>query len=108
MMSESLWNCYREEIDDVDNNASGDKSFKYKIKIIEKTEARPARPAQTDPDEDGSNPPQLDQQPIPPLNTEVTIPLKYLSSFWSFKEYNRLLQKKKKELITYNYGKFKT
>ena len=39
MISESLWNCYREEIDDVDNNASDDKSFKYKIKIIEKTRA---------------------------------------------------------------------
>ena len=96
MMSESLWNCFREEIDDVDNNASGDKSFKYKIKIIEKTRAWPARPAQTDPDEDGNKPPRVDQQPIPPLNTEVTIPLKYLSSFWSFKEYNRLLQKKKR------------
>ena len=50
MISESLWNCYREEIDDVDNNASDDKSFKYKTKIIEKTRAWPARPAQTDPD----------------------------------------------------------
>ena len=40
MASGSSWNCYRGEVNDVDN-ASDDKSFKYKTKIIGKTEARP-------------------------------------------------------------------
>ena len=40
MTSGSLWNYYRDKIDDVDNNDSDGKSSKYKTKIIEKTEAR--------------------------------------------------------------------
>ena len=36
MTSESLWNYYRDEIDDVDDNGSDGKSFKYKTKIVEK------------------------------------------------------------------------
>ena len=32
MASESLWNYYRDKIDDVDDNASDAKSFKYKTK----------------------------------------------------------------------------
>ena len=39
--SESLWNYNRDEIDDVDDNTSERKSFKYKTKIKGKTEARP-------------------------------------------------------------------
>ena len=31
--SGSLWNYYRDEVDDVDDNASGGKSFEYKTKI---------------------------------------------------------------------------
>ena len=57
MKSGSLWNYYRDKVHD---NASGGKWFKYKTKIIGKTETRPARP------------------PEQPLNTEVAIPLKYL------------------------------
>ena len=34
----SLWNCHRDEIDDVDDNASDSKSFKYKTKIVGKTQ----------------------------------------------------------------------
>ena len=65
MTSGSLWNYYRDKIfDDDDNNGSDGKSFKYTTKIMGKTEARPYQP------------------PIPPLNTEVTIPLKYLNNFW--------------------------
>ena len=45
-------------------------------------EARRTRPAPTDPGEDGNQPPRQTQPPILPLNTEVTIPLKYLSNFW--------------------------
>ena len=80
--SGSLWNYYRDEINDVDDNASHCKSFKYKIKIIEKKEARPARPALPAVNPDGSQPPQPPQPPVPPLNTEVTILLKDLSNFW--------------------------
>ena len=32
MMSGSLWNYYRDEIDDVNDNVSEDKSFKYNTK----------------------------------------------------------------------------
>ena len=38
--SGSLWNYYRDEIDDVDD-ASEDKPFKYKAKITGKTEVQP-------------------------------------------------------------------
>ena len=41
MTSGSLWYYYRDEINDVDDNAWDGKSFKYKTKIIGKTEARP-------------------------------------------------------------------
>ena len=37
MTSGSLWNYCRDKIDDVDDNVSGDKSFKHKIKILGKT-----------------------------------------------------------------------
>ena len=41
MTSGSLWNYYRDEIDDVYGNASDGKSFKYITKIVEKTLKRP-------------------------------------------------------------------
>ena len=40
MTSGSLWNHYRDEIDDVDDNASDGKLFEYKAKIG-KTPQRP-------------------------------------------------------------------
>ena len=40
MTSGSLWNYYRDEIDGVDDNASDDKSFKYKTKIVGKSPER--------------------------------------------------------------------
>ena len=49
MTSGGLWNYYRDEIDDADYNAADDKQFKYKTKIIEKTEERAARPVQPAP-----------------------------------------------------------
>ena len=79
MTSESLWNYYRDEIDDVDNNASDSKSFNYKTKIVGKTPRRLDRPPQPNPDQDGNQPPQ---PPVPALNAEVTIPFKYHSNFW--------------------------
>ena len=62
MTSGSLWNYYRDEIDDVDDNASNGKSLKYKTRIVGKT---PQRPAQPDKDQDGNQEPQ---PPVPALN----------------------------------------
>ena len=84
MTSENLLNYYRYEIDDADDNASDGNLFECKTKIIRKKEARPSRPALPPPNPDRSQRPQLPQPPqlpIPPLNTEVTIPFKYLSNF---------------------------
>ena len=81
MISGSLWNYYRDEINDTDDNARNGKSFEYK-KIVEKREARPDQQLQPGPDDDGSPSPQPNQPPTPPLNTEVVVSLKYLSNFW--------------------------
>ena len=43
MTSGSLWNYYRDEIDDVDDNILDGKSFKFKTKITGKTPERPER-----------------------------------------------------------------
>ena len=75
MSSGSLWNYYRDKIDDVDDNTSDGKSFKYKTKTIGKTPERPPQPG---------NPGDANQpaQPaVPTLNVKVTIPLKYLCNF---------------------------
>ena len=42
----SLWNYYRDKIDNVDDDTSDGKSFKYKTEIIGTAEARPDWPAQ--------------------------------------------------------------
>ena len=86
MISGNLWNYYKDQInnDNDDDNASDGKSLRYKTKIIAQKEARPARPAQPTENSNGSQPPQPVQLPILPLNTEVTIPLKYLSNSWRF------------------------
>ena len=65
----SFWNYYRDEIDDVDDNASDGKSFNYKTKIVRKT---PQRPAQSGNEGDAN---RALQPPIPALSIEVTIPL---------------------------------
>ena len=70
MISGSLWNYYRDKIDDVHNNASDGKSFIYKTKIVRNTPERPG------------NEGDINRQPVPTLNVEVTIPFKYLSNFW--------------------------
>ena len=79
----SLWNYYKDKINYFDKNDSDSKSFKYKTKIIGKTEARPVRPPQPDQDQNGNQPQQPEQPPILSLNTEVTVLHKYLSNFWS-------------------------
>ena len=73
MRSGSLWNYYRDEINDDENETNRfrnklnnnktirSKSFEYKTKLI------------------GSMP---DNNNI--INTEVVVPLKYLSNFWRF------------------------
>ena len=46
-------------------------------------------PPQPLPNPDGFQPPRPErppQSPLPALNAEVTIPLKYLSNFWKFLE----------------------
>ena len=78
MTSGSLWNYYRDKIDDVDDNASDGKSFKYKTKIVGKSSERLPQPG---------NPGDVNrpaQPAVPTLNVEVSIPLKYLSNFWKF------------------------
>ena len=75
MTSGSLWNYYRDEVENVNDNASDGKSCKCKTKIARKTKVRPAQSG------NGGDAKQTAQQPVPTLNVEVTIPLKYLSSF---------------------------
>ena len=72
MISGSVWNYYRNEIVNVNDNDSDDKSLKYKINIVGKTPARPG------------NEGYANQPAVPTLNFEVTIPLKYLSNVWIF------------------------
>ena len=44
MISGSLWNFYRDEIDDVDDITSDGKSLKNKTKIVGNTPNRPKQP----------------------------------------------------------------
>ena len=63
-----LWNYCKDKIDNINDNASDGKSFKYKTKIVERSE----------------NPGDASRPAVPTLNIEVTIPLKYLSKFCRF------------------------
>ena len=75
MTSGNLQNCYRDEIDYINDNASDGKPFKYKTKIVRKTPTRPG------------NEGDANRQVVLTLNVEVTIPLKYLSNFWRFLDF---------------------
>ena len=75
MTSGSLWNYYRGEIDDADDNASDDKSFKYKTKIVGKT------PGQSEWHGNEGDAVRPHRPAVSILNVEVTISLKYLSNF---------------------------
>ena len=68
--SRRLLGYYRDDIDDVDGNALNGKSFEYEAKIVRNAPERPGN-------EGDANP-----SPVPTLNVEVTIPLKYLDNFW--------------------------
>ena len=70
MTSGSSWNYYRDETDDVKDNASDGKSFEYMTKIVGNSPERPG------------NEGNANRLPFPTLNVEVTIPLRYLSNFW--------------------------
>ena len=59
--SGSLWNYYRDEIDDVNDNTSEGKSFIYKTKIVGKTPERSERPPQPPQNTDGTQPPRSEQ-----------------------------------------------
>ena len=72
MTLESLWNYYRDEIDNINDNASDGKLFKYKTKIVGKTSAW------------SGNEGDANQPAVSTLSAEVTITLKYLSNFWRF------------------------
>ena len=79
MTSGSLWNYYRNDIDSVDinDNVSVGKSFEYKTKITGKTLESPPQSGNS------GDANQLARPPVPNVNVEVTIPLKYLSNFWT-------------------------
>ena len=66
----SLWNYYRDKIDDVDDNALDGKSFIHIIKIIGNTPER------------ARNKGDAYQPPVPTWNVEATVPLKHLNNFW--------------------------
>ena len=70
MSSGSLWNYYRDEIDDVNVNIGEGNSFNRKTKTTGKIPAQP--------DADGGG----DWKNVPPLDIEVTIPFKNLSNIW--------------------------
>ena len=68
MTSESLWNYYRHEIDNIGDDASSSKSLKKKKKL---QRAQPPVPP--------AGRYQSTRHPVPLLNKKVTIPLKHLS-----------------------------
>ena len=65
----SLWDYYRDEIDDVDDKVSDGKSFEYKTEMVEKTPERPV------------NREDANQPPVPISHVEVALPIIYPSSF---------------------------
>ena len=79
LISGSLWNYYRNKIDNIHDNASDGKSFKYiqekKKKIERKTTEKPVWSGDTN---------KTPQPAVPTLNVELTISLRYLSNFWRF------------------------
>ena len=64
----SLWNYYRDEVDNVGYNPSDGKSFKYKRTLVAKTPERLERPPQSPSNPDGSQPPRPLQPKVPTLN----------------------------------------
>ena len=78
MISGSLWNYYREKIDDIDDNSSDGELSNYKGKIVEEIPERPPKLGNP------KNENQPLQPPVPSLIAEVTVPLKYLNNFWRF------------------------
>ena len=69
MTSRSLWDYYRDEIDDVDDKVSDGKSFEYKTEMVEKTPDIPV------------NKGDENRPPVPVSHVEVALPIIYPSSF---------------------------
>ena len=80
----SLWNYYRDEIDNVNDNALDSKEFKYQTKIVGKNQKDEKDQNDCYKNPDGTHSRWSPQPPVPALNAEVTIPFKYLSTFWRF------------------------
>ena len=74
MESGSLTNCYRDRVDDINDNGLDGRTFKYMTKITRKTEARPAHPVNE------GNVDQPSKPPVQKLNI-VNIPAKFFSNF---------------------------
>ena len=75
MTSGNLWNYYRDEVDNVNDNSSDSKSFKCETKITVKTKERPAQAGNVGDINQAARP------PAPTLDVEVSIRLKYLGNF---------------------------
>ena len=65
----SLWDYYRDEIDDVDDKVSDGKSFEYKTEMVEKTPDIPV------------NKGDANRPPVSVSHVEVALPIIYPSSF---------------------------
>ena len=79
--SGSLWNYNRNETSGVDDNASQSKSFEYNKKNTRKTTSTTT--ATTRPRWNSTlRPPRPPWPQVSISNVEVTVPVKYLSSFW--------------------------
>ena len=75
--SGSLWNYYRDEFDDVHvgDSSSDGKSIEYKTKNIRRNTRKTTTAWK-------SRRRRLAQPPVPSINIEVNIPLKFFSNFW--------------------------
>ena len=60
-----MQNYYRDKIDNINENAVDCKLFKYKTKTVGKIPAQPVSEG------------DANQPAVPPLNVDITIPLKY-------------------------------
>ena len=84
----SLWNYYRDEVDNVDDNASDGQSFKYKRKLVAKTPERLERPPQSPPNPEGSQPPRPLQPKVPTLKCLNHYSTQNVTNFWNFLIYH--------------------
>ena len=72
MTSGRLWSCYRDEINDADDNSSDNKSSKYMNKVVGKKPERPPRPGNPG----GANWPAQTAEPFL-INSEIELNLSW-------------------------------